>query len=136
MVHVYWQTVMTTPSGYLTFLRNCTVGMLYKVYQKWYLIICYFSLYINTSCFQQWHNWLLLFHSQNIHTCIYFLFIIMKTSCSQQWHNWHLLFHSQNIHTYIHIFFYFQWINHFLGKVLLVVVVKKSLCINYFALYL
>lgn len=107
MVHVYWQTVMTTPSGYLTFLQNCTVGMLCKVYQKWYLIICYFCLYMDTSCSQQWHNSHLLFHSQNIHiTYIYFFIYYYEYKLFSTMKQLILTF-PQPEYIYIHIFFWF-----------------------------
>ena len=37
MVHVYWQTVMTTCWEYLTFLWSCIIGQLCMDCQKWYV---------------------------------------------------------------------------------------------------
>lgn len=108
MVRVYWQTVMTTPSGYLTFLQNCTVGMLCKVYQKWYLIICYFCLYMDISCSQQWHNLHLLFHSQSIHiTYIYFFYLLLWIQVVLNNETTDTYFSTAKIYIYIHIFFWF-----------------------------
>lgn len=50
----------------------------------YYIHIFFLFIIMNTSCSQQWNNWYLLFHSQNIHTYIYFFWFLMNKPLSRK----------------------------------------------------